>query len=194
MITNKNMIFGDSLVVKNKRDFLINTLQNLYTLNLTGCIAEVGVYKGGTAKDIFNSIQQNDKLFLFDTFEGIPNQSEFDNIHIIGDFCDSPYDDIVEYFKKYDNVIIYKGIFPKETSYYVDDEIFKFVHLDVDTYLSYKDSLDFFYDKMIIGGYIIFDDYNVESCFGATKAINDFFNNKKECIECINNNYFIIKQ
>jgi O-methyltransferase len=62
-------------------------------------------------------------------------------------------------------------------------------------YLSYKQSLEFFYDKMIVGGYIIFDDYNSRVCEGATIAINEFFLNKKENVLKTNDDvYFFIKE
>ena len=87
----------------------------------------------------------------------------------------------------------YRGIFPEDTSTHINDKKFKIVHLDVDTYISYKESLEFFYDRIIIGGYIIFDDYNEPTCLGAT-AINEFFENKKENILQNNKSYYIIKE
>jgi len=88
---------------------------------------------------------------------------------------------------------IYKGNFPKDTSKHIENEKFKFIHLDVDTYLSYKESLEFFYYKTIKGGYIVFDDYNENTCAGATKAINEFFEDKEENILQNNRSYYIIK-
>jgi O-methyltransferase len=192
LITNSKLKFGDSLVNNQKTQFIRDKIIELN--NIDSSVVEVGVYKGGTAKIILETMNKDSNLFLFDTFEGIPNECEFDNICNIGDFNDSPYDDIINYFNKFKNVYIFKGIFPQETSMFIKNKKFKFVHLDVDTYQSYKESLEFFYDKMIAGGYIVFDDYNEPTCAGATKAVNEFFNNKIENIQKNNKSYFIIKQ
>ena len=133
-------------------------------------------------------------LFLFDTFEGIPNKTDYDNITIIGDFNDSLYEEVLNYFVNHTNVHVYKGLFPKETSKHIVDKIFKLVHLDVDTYISYKESLEFFYERMMVGGYILFDDYGEPACVGATKAIDEFFSDKGEKILNNKRSYYIIKK
>jgi hypothetical protein len=191
-IINSNLKLGNSLVNIQKIEFIKSKIIELN--NIKYAVAEVGVYKGGSAKVILEVMNRECILYLFDTFEGIPNKTEYDNITIIGDFNDILYDDILKFFKIYDNVKIYKGVFPQDTSKYVECEKFKFVHLDVDTYISYKESLEFFYNKMIIGGYILFDDYNEPTCIGATKAINEFFENKKEKVRQNNKSYYIMKE
>jgi hypothetical protein len=175
MQTNPNMRFGDSLVFASKIELLKSKLKSIGSLE--GDLCEVGVYKGGTAKIISQNMNHSDKLFLFDTFEGIPNRSNNDNIHIVGDFNDCSYEEAVNFFK---NAEVYKGIFPEETSDIVKDRKFKFVHLDVDTYLSYKSCLEFFYNRMTKGGIIMFDDYGVLTCQGATVAVDEFFSDKPE--------------
>ena len=48
------------------------------TAKIEGDIAEVGVYKGGSAKLICEA-KETKNLHLFDTFNGLPNLSEKDN-------------------------------------------------------------------------------------------------------------------
>lgn len=175
---NPQLDFGDTILSEERLGFL--KLQLLRTNELEGDICEVGVYKGGSSVFLSKIKKSDDILYLFDTFEGIPNQSEHDNIHVIGDFFDSPYEKIVSFFCENDTVKIYKGIFPQETGKFVSSKKFKFVHLDVDTFISYKDSLEFFYDKLVVGGIILFDDYNADTCLGAKKAVDEFFINKPE--------------
>jgi len=171
---------GQTIIPKEKIDFIKSVIHKIEDTNAH--IIEVGVYKGGSAKIIADNIDISTNLYLFDTFCGIPNGSEFDNHHITGDFYDIEYNDILEIFHEYPNVIINQGIFPSDTGYIIEKKIFKLVHLDVDSYLSYKESLEFIYDKVIKNGYIIFDDYNEISCVGATLAINEFFSDKTEII------------
>ncbi len=166
-----------------------------------GVFAEVGVYKGYTARIMSVNMIKGSELYLFDTFEGLPNKSDEDNFHQIGDFDDASYIDIVKIFENNKEVFIHKGIFPEETSHEVRNKKFDFVHLDVDMYISYKESLDFFYDKMKIGGIILFDDYKYKSCEGATLAVDEFFSDKSEEVQKygtttnnrVTEGYYIIK-
>lgn len=91
------MRFGDSLVFASKIELLKSKLKSIGSLE--GDLCEVGVYKGGTAKIISQNMNHSDKLFLFDTFEGIPNRSNNDNIHIVGDFNDCSYEEAVNFLK-----------------------------------------------------------------------------------------------
>lgn len=168
---------------------LMNTVKNL-----SGDIAEVGVYKGGSASVISKTLD-NDRIFLFDTFEGMPATSKFDNHHKPNDFNDTSYEAVVNLFKENKNVYIYKGIFPKENSDVVKDCKFKFVHLDVDIYESYKECLDFFYDRVVSGGIMVFDDYAAKSCLGAKQAVDEFIDKYNITLhKGGNKQYYIIKQ
>lgn len=52
------------------------------------------------------------------------------------------------------------------------------LHIDVDLYEPTKIILEKLYDKVTIGGIIIFDDYGAFA--GTNKAVDDFFDNKAE--------------
>lgn len=141
--------------------------------NLNGDVVEVGVYKGGSALEL-SKILTNEEIYLFDTFEGIPDTNENDNHHKKGDFNDITYEDVVKLFENNGNVNVFKGIFPNENHEILSNKKFKFVHLDVDIYDSYVNCLNFFNDKMVKGGIIVFDDYNAGTCLGAKKAVDEF--------------------
>ena len=182
---------GKTLCNITKQNFIIEKVKSLS--NIYGYLAEIGVYSGVTASLIAENETKN-TIYLFDTFDGIPYVNENDNHHKVGDFNDVLFTDVENYFKKFKNVKLCKGIFPKETAHLIDSNaVFKFVHIDVDVYQSYKDCLEFFYPKMIKGGIIIFDDYNVPTCAGATKACDEFFKDKTEEIKLLLNSYYIEK-
>jgi len=191
MITCPNKKIGDTVVDGRKIGFIKSKINDLN--NIEGCVAEVGVYKGGSAKAIVEVLNKKDMLYLFDTFTGIPNEDDNDNHFMIGDFHDTSFEAVQALFNNYKNVHVFKGIFPEKTGHNVEDKRFKFVHIDVDTYPSYVDSLNFFYDKMVIDGIMIFDDYNEDGCEGATKAVNEFFNGKEKIMNQ-QVSYYIIKQ
>ena len=147
---------------------------------LSGNIAEVGVFKGGSAEIIAKTKQESKKLFLFDTFEGLPEVDKKDNFCKKGDFSNTSYESVKKNFECYKNVYVYKGVFPKQNSEHVDKETFSLVHIDVDIYQSYKDCLEFFYPRMVHGGIIVLDDYDHEHCKGAKLATDEFLQGKNE--------------
>ena len=180
---NYNLIinYGSSLVDTQKLEHLKGLIK--YTTNLTGDVCEVGVYRGGTAKVISENVK-NCEVFLFDTFDGMPYyDSENDKTWTVGTFNETDYDMVSKLFESNPDVQIYKGIFPSETSHHIEDKMFKFVHLDVDNYQPYKECLEFFYNKMVPGGIILFDDYDHSCCPGSNKAIDEFFSDKQEEIQ-----------
>jgi hypothetical protein len=147
------------------------------TQKVPGDIAEVGVYKGGSAK-IICSAKGDKPLHLFDTFEGLPKVDEIDMVWPFyeGKFAAS-YEDVQNYLKNHSNVHFYKGIFP-DTSDPVKDKKFSMVNLDVDCYESTKLCLEFFYSRMSPGGIILSHDYMTAP--GVKKAFDDFFDGKAE--------------
>ncbi len=148
------------------------------TEKIMGDIAEVGVYKGGSAK-LICEVKGNKLLHLFDTFEGIPNVDEIDTSHFNkGQFVAS-LEDVKSYLEKYKNVYFYKGLFPT-TAEPIKDKKFSFINIDVDTYESTLNCLKFFYSRMNQGGVIISHDYISEA--GVRKAFDEFFQNKSEPI------------
>ena len=148
------------------------------TEKIEGDIAEVGVYKGGSAKLMREASKK--PLHLFDTFEGLPDLSAKDNLkQFQKGHAASSFEGVRSYLSNYPNIHFYKGIFPT-TAEPVKDKKFSFVHLDVDIYESTHNSLNFFYPRMSTGGVIISHDY--PSSDGVKKAFDEFFKDKPEII------------
>jgi len=149
------------------------------TEKINGDIAEVGSYRGGSAKLICEA-KGNKTLHLFDTFEGLPDLCHNDDPKQFhkGE-CSASLEDVKSYLKKYKNVYFYKGLFPS-TADPIKNKKFSFVHLDVDLYEATLASIKFFYPRMNKGGIIISHDYI--SAPGVRKAFDDFFKDKPEPI------------
>lgn len=149
------------------------------TGKIAGDIAEVGAYKGASAKLICEA-KGNKTLHLFDTFEGLPDLSNADNSK---QFYEGQYngafEDVKNYLKKYPRVRIYKGLFPS-TAEPIKNNNFSLVNLDVDIYESTLNCLKLFYPRMSKGGIIISHDY--VNAPGVRKAFDDFLKNKPEPI------------
>lgn len=170
----KKIIAEDKpFLLKPSELFLIYSFAKNQT-DVEGDYAEVGVFKGTSAK-VICEVKENKHLHLFDTFEGLPEINKIDSkfkTKMFGSNCQK----VKEKLSKYQNVFIYKGLFP-ETGRPIQDKKFSFVHLDVDLYQSTKDCLDFFYNKISKNGVLISHDYNAQ---GVRKAFDEFFENKAE--------------
>ena len=86
---------------------------------------------------------------------------------------------IKKMFAKDENIFIIDGKFP-ETSNIINNNVFSFVHVDVDVYKSVMDCCLFFYPRLMKGGILLFDDYGDYSCPGAKIAVDQFFDDKSE--------------
>ena len=144
---------------------------------LDGAMAEVGVYKGGSAKLICN-YKGSKELYLFDTFEGLPYIDKESGYFEKGQYS-SQFELVKDSLKDFQNVHLVKGLFPQSGAS-IEGSKFCFVHLDVDLYESTLDCLKFFYNKMVRGGMILTHDYPLIP--GVKKAFDEFFADKPECV------------
>lgn len=167
-------------------------IYKLYTLwqmlphvkSLEGYIAEVGVFRGGSAKIICEAMKKHGiakKLLLFDTFAGMPKVNKQLDQHREGDFKNTSLPEVMERLKAYNACEFYPGFFPDSASKHVLER-FAFAHIDVDIHSSVLNCCEWFYPRMARGGIMLFDDYGTKSCAGAKKAVDDFFADKKEAV------------
>ena len=143
-----------------------------------GDIAEVGTYKGASAKLIAEArVGQKKTLHLFDTFEGLPKLQDIDRPFFKERQYAADFNDVAGYLAPYPDIALYAGTFP-ETAAPIVSKKFSFVHLDVDLYESTKQALAFFYPKMAVGGVIVSHDYLVTP--GVSEAVREFMEDKPE--------------
>lgn len=150
------------------------------TEGLDGAIAEVGVYRGGSAA-IMAHFKGNRHLHLFDTFEGLPDVNADRDILEKGSMNVTSENIVKDLLKDYDNCFTYKGIFP-DTSDPIKDKVFSFVHLDTDLYDGTLQSLNFFYSRMQKGGVMMTHDYSDLLTPGVKQAFDEFFADKPESV------------
>ena len=127
----------------------------------------------------------------FDSFEGFPEPVEKDETTPITGkgFWANPPDTVLKVLHDgrisddviHERIRLIKGWFDETLAQYKGK--IALLHLDCDLYESYKLSLDLLYDKVQPGGVIMFDEYEDTRWPGATKAINEFFENKPEVIQ-----------
>jgi O-methyltransferase len=144
--------------------------------NISGAVAEVGVFQGEFAQKI-NEAFPDRHLYLFDTFEGFNKEDvkiDMAKGYSTGteNFSDTSEKLVMDRMLTPENCIVKKGYFP-ETANDVSDT-FVFVSLDADLYKPIYDGLKFFYPKLARGGYIFVHDFNNDSYNGARQAVEEF--------------------
>lgn len=142
------------------------------TCNLDGQMAEVGVFRGGSAKIISKSCTHK-LLHLFDTFTGHPFDDVFHNGFKKGVF--NCFINETKVFLQDCKVEYHVGIFPNTTKNL--NCKFSFVHLDGDLYQTTMSAIEYFYPRLVNNGIMVFDDYDNSCCPGVKKAIHTYFYN-----------------
>jgi len=167
-----------------RRDMIILLLRNLVERRVEGDLAELGVFRGSTARLIHHYLPER-KLYLFDTFAGFDERDvRIENKQTglktkSAEFAETS----VEMTRRNiapqnDNVQFFPGYFPQSVPAFLNQRTFALVHLDADLYEPMLAALNFFYDKMAPGGIILAHDFN--SWPGARLAVQDFFKDKPE--------------
>ncbi|MCV3383726.1 TylF/MycF family methyltransferase [Campylobacter sp. IFREMER_LSEM_CL292] len=146
---------------------------------IKGSVAELGVFRGETAKEI-NKFFKNDVFYLLDTFEGFDirdckNEKEQGLSKAnIGDFSNTSLDYVKSKMLYVDNCRFVKGYFPETSNQIPNKEVFKFVNIDVDLYQPILAGLEFFYPRMVDEGVILIHDYFHPYYTGSKKAVDEF--------------------
>lgn len=162
----------------------------------TTMIAEVGVFRGGSAR-ILKDFAYERVLLLCDTFGGLPEPCMNVDGHSFktGQYkaCISDVMDTIDYTREHsDKIYFVDGIFPMSWESWIERELvdvpvswkrtvelqlhntkFSFVHLDVDLYESTKASINFFSPRMIVGGIIVIHDYGCSR--GVRQAVDECY-------------------
>lgn len=139
--------------------------------NIPGNMAEVGVFQGDFSR-LFNRYFPERKLYLFDTFEGFnPNRDEVNFIDI-DRFKDTSIELVLSRMKTPENCVLRKGYFP-DTAIGIEDK-FCLVSLDADLYNPIFAGLEYFYPRLVAGGYIFVHDFGSLHFKGVKKAVYDY--------------------
>jgi hypothetical protein len=144
--------------------------------NRPGDFAEVGVFKGASAK-LISEAKGDKTLRLFDTFAGLPPACDKDpGIHREHQYACSQ-ESVAHYLEGYSNLHFHKGVFP-ESAHGVPESRYAFAHFDVDLYEGTLGCLEYFYPRMIPGGIMASHDYGLLA--GVQAAFDEFFADKPE--------------
>jgi O-methyltransferase len=132
---------------------------------IEGSFAELGVYKGETAR-LMHLCAPEKTLHLFDTFEGFPatdlkdesgKAAAYTTLH----FADTGLEKVKRYLGEHPEIVYHQGYF-QESIKDMENEKFALVSLDADLHKPTKAGLEFFYPRLSPGGVIMIHDYNTD--------------------------------
>lgn len=156
----------------------INFLRELamFQGNLKGACAELGVFRGDTAKFINEFFDTT--LYLLDTFEGFSQKDmekeEQFSTSKVGDFSDTSLDLVKSKMPYLQKCRFIKGYFPQSATDELKNEKFRFVNIDVDLYQPILEGCEFFYPRLVKGGIMLIHDYLHPFYTGTKKAVDEF--------------------
>lgn len=166
--------------------------QSVNDAGIEGDFAELGVARGGCASllgmSAFGSGAPRRKLWLFDSYEGLPEPGERDFV-ANGDTGDHvrplPKGSCFGALEEVRSLTLGRFNLPEDRIEFVQgwfentvpatrDQIKKLaiLRIDGDWYDSTKVCLEGLFDKVQTGGVVIIDDY--DSCIGAKRAVDEF--------------------
>jgi O-methyltransferase len=167
-----------------RRDLIILLLREITVRNIKGHLAELGVYRGYSARVIHHYLPER-KFYLFDTFTGF-DKRDIKAEHVATGRKAEPVSfsqtgmerALKNICPQNGNIQVFPGYFPGSVPETLRDQQFAFVHLDADLYGPMLAGLSYFYEKMTPGGFILAHDFN--SWPGSRKAVQEFFRDKPE--------------
>ena len=148
-----------------------------------GDFIEIGTWKGGSACLIASRFaKQNIDItcYLCDTFSGVVKAGKYDSIYKNGEHADSSVEEVESLAQTLgvrDTIKVLKGVFPDETGAEIEDKKFRLCHVDVDTYQGSKEVTEWVWERLSVGGVIIYDDCGSQRCPGVSRFINEQINN-----------------
>ena len=154
-----------------------------HALSLEGDFVECGVGKGLLSRTIVDYVDfkhVTKKFFLIDTYQGIPVEqgieSEVKSMKALNTlhFNTSYLEEVKKTFREYDNVEIIQGQIPEVFSNHAFNRV-SYLSIDMNNSIAEAVALEFFWDKLIPGAVVLFDDYAYGEQFRAQKEAMDGF-------------------
>ena len=158
-------------------------------LSCQGDFVELGCYKGDTSLLLAEVLKGTEKkLWIYDSFEGLPEKSEADESALGMNFKGGELyvtkREVKERFLRagLSVPVIKKAWFSELTGKDLPEEV-ALAFLDGDFYESIRDSLKLVESKMAEGGIIVVHDYQNPALPGVAKAVEEWAREQKKTIK-----------
>jgi O-methyltransferase len=157
---------------------------------LPGAFAEFGVYRAGCAYMILqtSALPPSKRLFLFDTFTGIPTEGLTDSERAEG-LAGALGDTSVDYVLRrlgpwHPQISIIEGdVF--ETLGRTETGPLAFVHMDLNASRPTVAALEYAYPRLVSGAVIVFDDYGWRGLEAQREAVDEFLADRAEDVVAV---------
>ncbi len=159
--------------------FLIDSIETLEASKVEGAFAELGVYRGNTAK-VLHRLAPHRKLYLLDTFSGFPAEQLGQAQPATAGGYGASLEAVRSFVGEHPNLVYCPGVFPASTSLVPEHAEFALVHLDCDLEEPTAAALEFFYPRLVPGGFLIVHDYGSGCWPGVRRALDRFLHDKPE--------------
>lgn len=178
---------------------VIQATKYIVNNNIEGDFVECGVWRGGCSLAVamvLEDLKSDRKVFLFDTFEGMTEPTNYDVSHFnlvaknkflsskrsgYNSWCYASIEDVKEQFKKFgleNKASFIKGDVLKTLSEESNlPKKIALLRLDTDWYESTKFEMKVLYPRLEKHGILLIDDYGHWK--GSKKAIDEYFINEK---------------
>ncbi|KAK3604792.1 hypothetical protein CHS0354_000450 [Potamilus streckersoni] len=190
-----------------KKNSLVNFYQayELWSLveqleKVNGDVLEVGVWRGSSSIVMGSKLKQlcsEKHVYACDTFEGVvKSDASRDNFYKGGEHRDTSQAFVAQLVEAagLTNVTLLKGVFPEETGHCIESRQFSLCHIDVDTYISARQVMDWVWQRLSAGGVIIFNDFGFPMTQGITALVNEYRRDSdKMVIHNLNGNGILVK-
>lgn len=150
-------------------------------LPLEGDFVECGVNRGFLSSAIMNYLDwnmQDKKFYLFDTFQGLDpetcSEAQYLAYKIHYPEC---FERVEQNFKEYQNVHIIRGSVP-DTLSDVNISSVAYLSIDMNCVIPEIAAANFFWSKLVDGGFILLDDYGFHGHEEQKLAFQDFAKGK----------------
>lgn len=145
---------------------------------IPGGLLEVGVWRGGSGALMaarLESLGISDPVYLCDTWEGVVKTGPRDIYYHDGKHDDTSRKTVEVLVRKLGlgHVELLQGIFPDDTGRRIENQRFRFVHIDVDVYQSARDVFEWVWPRVSTGGIVVFDDYGCPATPGVTQFVDE---------------------
>ena len=152
---------------------------------LSGDIAEFGVYRAGCAFMLLatSAVPPSKRLFLFDTFTGIPEHELSEPemaTGLAGALADTSADYVTSRLSQWHSQIevVEGNIFQTLPS--VETGPLAFVHMDLNAAAPTKRALEYSYPRLVAGAITVFDDYGEKGLEAQRAVVDEFLSDKPE--------------
>jgi O-methyltransferase len=171
-------LFSEHTLNPKSRMYSLYTLSKKFLIDDTSFF-EVGTWKGGATGIVaMSNSEKNVNYFVCDTFTGVANVSDSDSFFTGNEYSDATLEDInvVKDILKKDLMVV-EGIFPESFNNFELKRPISFAHIDVDTYISAKNSFEFIARNALKGCVVVLDDYGGWFTDGVTRYGNELIEN-----------------